>query len=307
MIDLNELKKLAESATPGPWTTGTTGRQAIHPNLPAMFEAAVHVGNESDRGNCLAIVGLGGPGATSSAYEMVTDNAAFIAAANPAAILELIALASAAQDSAPAELPPLDIKTWQERLREKFPETADRNFFAVGHLEHAMESEIADLRAALSRPVVAQDWKSQVNEWMGEFDVVLKEHAYKALLAAAPASPQPVAKVLTAWEYFFIHEGTTAAAPMEIGPCITYDKEQAFGIGCIKQREVSILAASTPTTLTEKKIHVTPFPDGTTGSFYCDERTDRSSKYFATPREAIDAAIRAASKTTPSSGNDQEV
>jgi hypothetical protein len=74
-----------------------------------------------------------------------------------------------------------------------------------------------------------------------------------AWLAAAPASPQPVAKVLTAWEYFFIHEGTTAAAPMEIGPCITYDKEQAFGIGCIKQREVSILAASTPTTLTEKK------------------------------------------------------
>lgn len=121
------------------------------------------------------------------------------------------------------ELPPLSIKTWQERLREKFPETADRNLFAVGHLEHAMESEIADLRAALSRPVVAKTEGTELRwcyvptkEMFGrptatdameyaesrlhdpaeieccKSDVrVPVMHNLRKLLAAAPASPQP--------------------------------------------------------------------------------------------------------------------
>lgn len=176
----------------------------------------------------------------------------------------MLAVAPAAQDSAPAELPPLSIKTWQERLREKFPETADRNLFAVGHLEHAMEAEIAELRAALSRPVVAipEGWKlvpleptdemcDEVITEIGGFLPGLCESAeiYKAMLATAPASPQPVAKVLTpeqAWKviskalgYSDSHRGRTMLIEF---------LEEAVAIA-----DAILAAASTPTTLTEKK------------------------------------------------------
>lgn len=100
-----KLKELAQTATPGPWSTGTTSRQKIHEKLPPMYEAAVHVGDDSNRGNCLATIFLGGRGALHSDLQSVSDNAAYIAAANPAAILELIALAEralSAQDEVPA-------------------------------------------------------------------------------------------------------------------------------------------------------------------------------------------------------------
>lgn len=43
-----------------------------------------------------------------------------------------------------------------------------------------------------------------------------------------------------AWEYSFIHSSATGRGDEEVGPCLTYDKKQAFGVGCIKQREVFI-------------------------------------------------------------------
>lgn len=127
MIDLNELKKMAEAATLGPW------RAKSGPGWAHTYVVGELVGAYEQT--------------IATIPEAPSKTAQFIAAANPAAIIELIALASAAQDSAPAELP---IKTWQERLREKFPETTDRNLFTVGHIEHAMEAEIADLRATLT-------------------------------------------------------------------------------------------------------------------------------------------------------------
>lgn len=125
---------------------------------------------------------------------------AFERAATPSAVLELIALASAAQESAPAELPPLSIKTWQER--GVYAEDAKPD----GNAEEAMCEEIADLRAALSRPVVAipVNWKEQAlrqyrhNDGSEGFVFAYDSKVLDRLLAAAPASPQPVAKVLTA-------------------------------------------------------------------------------------------------------------
>ena len=166
------------------------------------------------------------------------------------------------------ELPPLSIKTWQERLREKFPETADRNLFAVGHLEHAMESEIADLRAALSRPVVAKTEGTELRwcyvptkEMFGrptatdameyaesrlhdpaeieccKSDVrVPVMHNLRKLLAAAPASPQPVAKVLDDTEIKMIAYGHRIGTEV-----------------AVKFARAILASASTPTTLTEKK------------------------------------------------------
>lgn len=43
-----------------------------------------------------------------------------------------------------------------------------------------------------------------------------------------------------AWEYSFTHSSATDRGDEEIGPLLTYDKKLAFGIGCIKQREVFV-------------------------------------------------------------------
>lgn len=90
---LNKLKELAQKAVPGPWSAGNARMQNVHEKFRPMTEVPIHVGEGTLRGNCHAIVYNGGLGATSSAEDAVTANAAFIAAANPATVLELIALA----------------------------------------------------------------------------------------------------------------------------------------------------------------------------------------------------------------------
>jgi hypothetical protein len=75
MIDINELRRLAQAATPGPWINH--GRQ---PNVAGLPHSAVAAKT------LLARV-------YSEAYgdvEQETANASFIAAANPAAISELL-------------------------------------------------------------------------------------------------------------------------------------------------------------------------------------------------------------------------
>lgn len=67
--------------TPGPWSVGHTSRQNIDSRLPEMHQTAVHVGDESNAGNCLAIVYLGGDGALRYDPESVQANAHLIAAA----------------------------------------------------------------------------------------------------------------------------------------------------------------------------------------------------------------------------------
>ena len=179
------------------------------------------------------------------------------------------ATGTAAQDSAPAELPPLSIKTWQERLREKFPETADRNLFAVGHLEHAMESEIADLRAALSRPVAKG--QQEVHQWRAKHSTMWNDVSAKVIeimkaqmdadryfYRVLYASPQPVAKVLTDTQEAAFE---LAAKTIELFDDKTMendymlDSSECAGIiRALKPSAIAALAAaSTPTTLTEKK------------------------------------------------------
>ena len=88
--------------------------------------------------------------------------------------------AEAARQPAPA----LPVKTWRERLREKFPETAHSNLFTVGHLEHAMEAEIAELRAALL----------QIQENSDDISAHLeaKNNTVRELRAALAATAAPV-------------------------------------------------------------------------------------------------------------------
>lgn len=165
--------------------------------------------------------------------------------------------APSAQDSAPAELP---IKTWQERLREKFPETADRNLFAVGHLEHAMEAEIADLRAALAaapaspQPAIVKAATSEYTQY----------ECYHCGLGCTVHKPQPVAKVLSEADIHAIIDSLPESAfepTIAIGEITALfdddngeDEEVLESIKAYaKIVAFRALAASTPTILTEKK------------------------------------------------------
>lgn len=67
--------------TPGPWCVGHTREQRVDKRLAPFWETPVHVGEFSNRGNCLAIAYLGGPGAIDSSREAVEANARLIAAA----------------------------------------------------------------------------------------------------------------------------------------------------------------------------------------------------------------------------------
>ena len=67
--------------TPGPWTVGHTRQSKTHPSIGPFYETAVHVGDSTARGNCLAIAYMGGDGATDKDRDAVEANARLIAAA----------------------------------------------------------------------------------------------------------------------------------------------------------------------------------------------------------------------------------
>jgi hypothetical protein len=58
---------------------------------------------------------------------------------------------------------------------------------------------------------------------------------------ASNGTSQDAPASVDAWEYSFIHSSATGKGDTEVGPCLTYDKAQAFGVGCIKQHHVSVI------------------------------------------------------------------
>lgn len=67
--------------TSGPWSVGEPRKMGDERHGYIWWDVPVHVGELCNRGNCLAIVCLGGEGATSSVLEDVKLNACLIAAA----------------------------------------------------------------------------------------------------------------------------------------------------------------------------------------------------------------------------------
>lgn len=63
---------------------------------------------------------------------------------------------------------------------------------------------------------------------------------------ATPASAVPVQQRETAWEYSFTHSSAVGHGDTTVGPCLTYDKAIAFGVGCFGQREVFIGSRPSP-------------------------------------------------------------
>lgn len=182
-----------------------------------------------------------------------------------ARIAELEAQLAAA--SAPAELP---IKTWQERAEE-----SGADALTVDQCMKLAETEIAELRAALSRPVVAipVNWKEQAlrqyrhNDGSEGLVFAYDFEVINRLLAAAPSSPQPaIVKAdtpeYTQYECYHCGSGCTVHKLQPVAKVLTDTRIEEIAIdtggsGWIivfaRAIEAEILAASTPTTLTEKK------------------------------------------------------
>jgi hypothetical protein len=140
----------------------------------------------------------------------------------------------AAQESAPAELP---IKTWQERAEE-----SGADALTVDQCMKLAETEIAELRGALSRPVVASE--TQINavvDKLRNMDAgvwsrggIPQRELIASILDTALASPQPVAKVLSDSEIKMVAYGHRIGSEV-----------------AVKFARAILAAASTPTTLTE--------------------------------------------------------
>ncbi len=68
-------------------------------------------------------------------------------------------------------------------------------------------------------------------------------YALVSLAAKERQRVEPGADERAAWEYSFIHSSATGRPDEKVGPCLTYDKAQAFGVGCIEQHAVFVRAA----------------------------------------------------------------
>lgn len=115
--ELNKLEALAKAATPGPWR-----QDGFEIEIPSTL--------------------------CNVAESYLPKDAAFIAATNPAVILQLIALA---RRSLPVDV--TGIKTWQERAKT----ANDWPVYDGSTVAEYMALENADLRAALARAGIAAD------------------------------------------------------------------------------------------------------------------------------------------------------
>lgn len=111
MSDYSKLKTLVLAATPGPWIVGAEDRLE-NGNLAGVYVSELYNGGEGGRilecfANCLV-----------TTDEQVKANAAFIAAANPVVVLELIAALEKLQQANAAPPAPAVPDEWVESLRE---------------------------------------------------------------------------------------------------------------------------------------------------------------------------------------------
>jgi hypothetical protein len=71
---------------------------------------------------------------------------------------------------------------------------------------------------------------ANVSEQCADFlDRITRERVNQLNVVAQPA-----------WEYSFIHSSATGRGDEKVGPCLTYDRRQAYGVGCSDQRPVTV-------------------------------------------------------------------
>lgn len=247
--DIQALKALAEAATPGTWELRT------HPELPHFVQAKPRASNMP-----YALEVLGDDYVGFGEAEQRNADAAYIAAANPSAILSLIsrieqaeaALAIRTQFSAKLTA----IIGWLEANQ---PDVFRRGMWdAVNEAEQGSADAASRCRAqggntrdkaASPSPTVDLSGLTRYEEYGNESGGGLQEAAdgdfvrfddVQALLAAPARDVGGLTDSTEAWEYSFIHSSAIGHGDSEIGPCLTYNREQAFGVGCFKQRRVFV-------------------------------------------------------------------
>lgn len=129
---LDELERLANNATPGPWKQDD-GDDVRDPNGESLFYA------EDDYGNSVGVT------------VTKTDDALFIAAANPAAVLALIARCRAAERARAAAEAERDAAERDRDQQKQWRAVAEQN-------AHAAESDLIDVYNAL--------WPDKPHDWV---------------------------------------------------------------------------------------------------------------------------------------------
>ncbi|WP_258152898.1 MULTISPECIES: ead/Ea22-like family protein [unclassified Pseudomonas] len=137
MTDTNKLKELAERATPGPWVVDAQQSGAIF-NI------------ESESGDQCVAMSQENPAPTRlEMNEQRRVNAAFIAAANPQAILKLIAEVERLRIGLKGDF---DLDAWLEWTREKDRIKAQND--ALQGALHAVQAEVDGNLRPLTRDLV---------------------------------------------------------------------------------------------------------------------------------------------------------
>lgn len=133
MIDINELRRLAQGATPGPWSGCGP---SFGESLPKYLNEVV-VDREGDEDDCYSICN-----APIGLDEEHSADMTFIAAANPAVVSELLDRLEAAEK---------DLESWKG-LAQQFGNEADELRAAVRHEADCVEAckaEVETLRARI--------------------------------------------------------------------------------------------------------------------------------------------------------------
>lgn len=168
-IDLNELEALARAATPGPWDSEGVAIQAGIDRTIAVTRFPQMIG--------------------AVAMKDARRNTEFIAAANPAAVLELIALARQAAVTEAVAIPlvseeqalacaaqpgqqPAQVETIGKHKPFQLAVSSIRRDWTIGgvrHLTSIVDSYVAQRAARVSAPVPAasmQPFQQRVQPWM---------------------------------------------------------------------------------------------------------------------------------------------
>ena len=172
-VNTTELKKLAEAATPGPWI-------AAGPSLGSEFpvyceEVVVDREHDDDDGYgiCQAPTGL---------EKESTHDMSYIAAANPAAILELLERLAAVEQELEAEREEtkrwINAAKWEKEIRKEAEKIADKAVIELEALKRAIsEAEpVAHIYVGGIYGNELQDWEIEPEHGLCE---KLNEDAYR--------------------------------------------------------------------------------------------------------------------------------
>lgn len=142
-VDHETLKQLAEAATPGPWfrkdaeNNGTYG----HEWIDASEDAPAYKNGYSDIADCSGITKWQDRIPLSVDTDQIKANAAYIAAANPQAVLDLIAEVERLRDEAAR---PIDDESELAKARGEWNELHNRHT-ELTYKYDALEADVARL------------------------------------------------------------------------------------------------------------------------------------------------------------------